>query len=127
MKEKEEKNIYIYTFTHTHTNISKNIKMVRVTVEFLGGLDVIVKKQRQYKVDVKVDGKDEVDVGDLIQWIVDNLIEHERDVNVFLENDSIRPGILTLINDTDWELEGEKEYVLEDGDVVSFTSTLHGG
>ncbi|BAO41054.1 Ubiquitin-related modifier 1 [Kluyveromyces marxianus] len=101
--------------------------MVRVTVEFLGGLDVIVKKQRQYKVDVKVDGKDEVDVGDLIQWIVDNLIEHERDVNVFLENDSIRPGILTLINDTDWELEGEKEYVLEDGDVVSFTSTLHGG
>lgn len=101
--------------------------MVRVTVEFLGGLDVIVKKQRQYKVDVKVDGKDEFDVGDLIQWIVDNLIEHERDVNVFLENDSIRPGILTLINDTDWELEGEKEYVLEDGDVVSFTSTLHGG
>ena len=76
---------------------------------------------------MKVDGKDEFDVGDLIQWIVDNLIEHERDVNVFLENDSIRPGILTLINDTDWELEGEKEYVLEDGDVVSFTSTLHGG
>ncbi|QEU60915.1 Urm1 [Kluyveromyces lactis] len=101
--------------------------MVRVIIEFLGGLDVIVKKQRQYKVDVQLDGKDEINVGDLIQWIVDNLIEHERDVNVFLENESIRPGILTLINDTDWELEGEKEYVLEDGDVVSFTSTLHGG
>ncbi|CAH00791.1 ubiquitin-related modifier URM1 [Kluyveromyces lactis] len=101
--------------------------MVRVIIEFLGGLDVIVKKQRQYKVDVQLDGKDEINVGDLIQWIVDNLIEHEGDVNVFLENDSIRPGILTLINDTDWELEGEKEYVLEDGDVVSFTSTLHGG
>ena len=74
--------------------------MVRVIIEFLGGLDVIVKKQRQYKVDVQLDGKDEINVGDLIQWIVDNLIEHEGDVNVFLENDSIRPGILTLINDT---------------------------
>lgn len=38
-----------------------------------------------------------------------------------------RPGILTLINDTDWELEGEEEYELEAGDVIAFTSTLHGG
>ncbi len=38
-----------------------------------------------------------------------------------------RPGILTLINDTDWELEGEESYELEAGDVIAFTSTLHGG
>lgn len=38
-----------------------------------------------------------------------------------------RPGILVLINDTDWELEGEGDYVLKDGDEIVFISTLHGG
>ncbi|GMF06751.1 unnamed protein product [Ambrosiozyma monospora] len=44
-----------------------------------------------------------------------------------LEEVTVTPGILVLVNDTDWELEGELEYVLEDGDLISFTSTLHGG
>lgn len=38
-----------------------------------------------------------------------------------------RPGILVLINNGDWELEGEGDYVLQDGDEVVFISTLHGG
>lgn len=32
-----------------------------------------------------------------------------------------------MINDVDWELEGEGECVLKDGDEVVFISTLHGG
>ena len=40
---------------------------------------------------------------------------------------SSRPGILVLVNDTDWELEGEGEYALKDGDELVFISTLHGG
>ncbi|KAG9308290.1 ubiquitin-related modifier 1 [Chiua virens] len=38
-----------------------------------------------------------------------------------------RPGILVLINDTDWELEGEGGYELKSGDEIVFISTLHGG
>lgn len=38
-----------------------------------------------------------------------------------------RPGILVLINDVDWELEGTLAYEIEDGDEVAFISTLHGG
>lgn len=38
-----------------------------------------------------------------------------------------RPGILVLINDADWELEGEEKYQLQQGDNVLFVSTLHGG
>ncbi len=38
-----------------------------------------------------------------------------------------RPGILVLINDSDWELEGEDKYELVDKDNVLFVSTLHGG
>ena len=40
---------------------------------------------------------------------------------------SSRPGILVLINDADWELEGEDKYELKSGDNVLFVSTLHGG
>ena len=38
-----------------------------------------------------------------------------------------RPGILVLVNEADWELEGQGEYILEDGDEIAFISTLHGG
>ena len=38
-----------------------------------------------------------------------------------------RPGILVLINDSDWELEGEGSYQLQPGDEIVFISTLHGG
>ena len=38
-----------------------------------------------------------------------------------------RPGILVLINDADWELEGEEQYELQEGDNILFVSTLHGG
>lgn len=101
--------------------------MVNVKVEFLGGLDAIFEKQRTYKLNVEGPDGSTVTVGDLIDYIVQNMIKNDKDKEVFIENDTIRPGILTLINDTDWELEGEKEYILEDGDIVSFTSTLHGG
>jgi ubiquitin related modifier 1 len=32
-----------------------------------------------------------------------------------------------LINDTDWELEGEETYEVQKWDVVHFVTTLHGG
>ena len=38
-----------------------------------------------------------------------------------------RPGILLLVNEADWELEGQGDYVLENGDEIAFISTLHGG
>lgn len=40
---------------------------------------------------------------------------------------SSRPGILVLINDADWELEGEEAYELQPRDNILFVSTLHGG
>jgi len=42
-------------------------------------------------------------------------------------SDCRRPGVLVLVNDADWELEGAGEYELEEGDEIAFISTLHGG
>lgn len=55
----------------------------------------------------------------------DNLLT-ER-LELFMQGDSVRPGILVLVNDTDWELLGELEYELQENDNISFISTLHGG
>lgn len=38
-----------------------------------------------------------------------------------------RPGVLVLVNDADWELEGEDQYELKRNDNILFVSTLHGG
>lgn len=40
---------------------------------------------------------------------------------------ALRPGVLALVNDVDCEVLGGGDYVLADGDAVSFISTLHGG
>ncbi len=46
---------------------------------------------------------------------------------LFLENNYLKPGILCLINDTDWEIEEKEKTILNENDSVSFISTLHGG
>ena len=61
----------------------------------------------------------------LISYIKDNVLKERPEL--FVQGDTVRPGILVLINDTDWELEGEGEYTLCEGDVIVFISTLHGG
>jgi len=45
----------------------------------------------------------------------------------FSEEDGVRNGIMVLVNEVDWELLGELEYELAQGDTVVFISTLHGG
>ncbi|KAL0351437.1 UNVERIFIED_CONTAM: Oxysterol-binding protein-related protein 1C [Sesamum calycinum] len=54
-----------------------------------------------------------------------NLIKERPEM--FMKGDTVRPGVLVLVNDCDWELSGQLETVLEERDVVVFISTLHGG
>lgn len=61
----------------------------------------------------------------LLIWIKDNLLKERPEL--FLQGDSVRPGILVLINETDWELLGELDYELQENDSIVFISTLHGG
>lgn len=52
---------------------------------------------------------------------------HTHHTEVSADTASSRPGILVLINDADWELEGEEAYEIKSGDNILFVSTLHGG
>lgn len=89
---------------------------------------------------------------EMLRWLRDNLLTGDQ--NLFLQENTVRPGILVMINDTDWDLmvsavqtllihlfeninmwlffsikfpQGETEYILQPGDHILFISTLHGG
>ena len=90
---------------------------IKVKVEFLGGLDIISESKREHKCILPYE-EGEVTVKELIEYITKNIIKDPKDIPVFIEDNTVRPGILVLINDTDWELEGMEDYVIENGDVL---------
>ncbi|XP_067825601.1 ubiquitin-related modifier 1 [Heptranchias perlo] len=65
------------------------------------------------------------DIRQLLVWIKTNLLKERPEL--FIQGDTVRPGILVLVNDADWELMGQLDYTLGDRDNIVFISTLHGG
>ncbi|KIK52122.1 hypothetical protein GYMLUDRAFT_64421 [Collybiopsis luxurians FD-317 M1] len=115
---------------------------ISVRVEFGGGLELLFSNQKRHSLtlpsvvptdnNTKLSGDDlssvetkPVDVEYLMYHLKDKLLQERPEL--FMENNTVRPGILVLINDTDWELEGEGEYALKNNDEIVFISTLHGG
>ncbi|KAL0071195.1 Ubiquitin-related modifier 1 [Marasmius tenuissimus] len=113
---------------------------ISLRVEFGGGLELLFSNEKKHKITIPSrvstnnnTTKNEVLDGDtkttdmdfLIHWLRDHVLKERAEL--FMENKTVRPGILVLINDTDWELEGEGEYQLRDDDEIVFISTLHGG
>ncbi|CAA2980538.1 ubiquitin-related modifier 1 homolog 1-like [Olea europaea subsp. europaea] len=99
---------------------------MQLTLEFGGGLELLCDSVKIHKVDVDPQTEEEkVTMKQLLPWIRTNLIK-ER-LEMFMKGDSVRPGVLVLVNDCDWELSGQLDTVLEEKDVIVFISTLHGG
>jgi len=101
---------------------------LNITVEFTGGLEMLFSNDRKHKIQIPARDKDNtpVNVGYLVRHLCDHTMQDKRK-ELFVLDGSIRPGILVLINDADWELEGEEEYEIVNGDNILFVSTLHGG
>ncbi|KAI0681734.1 ubiquitin-like modifier 1 [Earliella scabrosa] len=111
---------------------------ISLKIEFGGGLELLFSNQRSHRIAIPTlvpaspspsDGTEvptkPADIAYLIFWLRDNLLKERAEL--FVENGTVRPGVLVLVNDTDWELEGEGDYQLKDGDEIVFISTLHGG
>ncbi|RKO98111.1 hypothetical protein CXG81DRAFT_8618 [Caulochytrium protostelioides] len=92
-----------------------------------GGLELLFDNQKSLRIGLPL-GTEQTSatMKELISFIVDAGILKERP-ELFKQNDTVRPGILVLINEADWELEGELDYVLKPNDEIVFISTLHGG
>jgi ubiquitin related modifier 1 len=97
---------------------------MHLTLEFAGGAELLFGKQKLHSVDLP-DNKTSWTIRLLLVWIRENLLRERPEL--FIQGDSVRPGILVLINDTDWELLDGLDYQLKTDDNVLFVSTLHGG
>ncbi|EDO05169.1 Ubiquitin related modifier family protein (Urm1) [Babesia bovis T2Bo] len=120
-----------------------------IEVEFAGGLDTLTIKQRKQFV-IKVNCP-ELRITQLIAYLRKSVFAGKRDMFseppelvspdehlVDVEGDipgklnmnehcKIRPGILVLVDDVDWELLGKGDCKIQGSKNVSFISSLHGG
>ncbi|XP_076454549.1 ubiquitin-related modifier 1-like [Babylonia areolata] len=94
-----------------------------ITLEFSGGAELLFANVKKH--DVQLPASQKWDVKSLLPWIRDNLLKERPEL--FMQGDTVRPGILVLVNDADWELMGELEYQIQPNDKIIFISTLHGG
>ncbi len=95
--------------------------MVKIGVELSGGLELLFDKQTNLSLEVQ----DGTTIKDLIQILKNEHLKEKPDL--FVQGDTVRPGILVLVNDTDWELLDGLDYKMENKDQIVFISTLHGG
>merc|ERR1712062_131597 len=113
------------------STILKVIYQMNVVLEFSGGAELLVGRVRQHKVNLTPqDDQKPRTLGNLLHWIKENLLQERPEL--FLKDPAakeldVRPGILVLVNESDWELCGQTDYELEEGDTITFISTLHGG
>ena len=98
---------------------------MNLTLEFRGGAELLFNHMKQHTVTLPVSGNDPWNMCKLLNYIKINLLKESPEL--FLQGPSVRPGILVLINDQDWELCGNLDYKLQDKDQIVFISTLHGG
>ncbi|KAF4449088.1 ubiquitin-like modifier 1 [Fusarium austroafricanum] len=93
-----------------------------------GGLEMLFSNKRQHALAIPAadQGGKPANIAYLIDHLCQNVMDYSRK-DLFVLDNHLRPGILVLINDADWELEGEEAYELQGGDNILFVSTLHGG
>ncbi|KJH47786.1 hypothetical protein DICVIV_06139 [Dictyocaulus viviparus] len=99
---------------------------VNLKLEFSGGCEFLVGNQKEHEVSIPSD-EDFVTVSDVLGYVRDVLLQNCDRHDLLIEGDTIRPGVLVLVNECDWELLGCEKCHLHNGDVVTFISTLHGG
>lgn len=97
---------------------------IKIKVEFGGGTELLFDKQKSLRIELPK-SKQEWTIGKLIEHLGTNYVK-ER-VELFSTGDRIRPGILVLVNEVDYEIVGGHNYVIKDNDTILFISTLHGG
>ncbi|XP_025112139.1 ubiquitin-related modifier 1 homolog [Pomacea canaliculata] len=96
---------------------------IPITLEFSGGAELLFNNVKKH--DVELQDTQKWTISNLLIWIKENLLKERPEL--FIQGATVRPGILVLVNDTDWELMGELEYEIQPMDRIVFISTLHGG
>lgn len=84
---------------------------MKIKVDFNGGLEDLFDKKKN--IDVLIE-KNEVNVEDLIMTLRKDHLKSKPEL--FVDQGQLKPGILCLINDMDWEIEDKEKTILKDND-----------
>ncbi|XP_035391092.1 ubiquitin-related modifier 1 isoform X3 [Electrophorus electricus] len=74
---------------------------IAIHLEFGGGAELLFDGVKDHHVTLPSQSEP-WDMKQLLVWIRGNLLKERPEL--FVQGDSVRPGILVLINDADWEL-----------------------
>lgn len=101
--------------------VEESISDINVRIAFTGGLELLFQNRKKMAMSLVA--------GSSLDTLIEQLSRQcdPKKLELFVQDGTVRPGILVLINEADWELEGEGDYVVQDGDEILFVSTLHGG
>ncbi|XP_066250502.1 ubiquitin-related modifier 1 [Euwallacea similis] len=113
----------LFEFSVVCERFSKVIIM-KIKVEFGGGAELLFDNKKSCFLDLPQDDKSWT-IRRLLFWLKDNLLKDRPEL--FIQDNSVRPGILVLVNDIDWELMDTVNYEIQPNDCILFISTLHGG
>lgn len=106
------------------TTMNTNNETIKLNIEFSGGLELLFGKVKKHNLELPIT-QSPLRLRHVVLWLRDHLLKERPEL--FVVDDSVRPGILVLINDVDWELLSGVEYEVQSGDTITFISTLHGG
>ncbi|GAW81147.1 ubiquitin-related modifier 1 [Plasmodium gonderi] len=122
----------------------------KVELKFLGGLESYLENKEKNYVTLEIESE-KFSFENLAAYIRNHILVERKDVfadyvvsdgadfcKVLLdkverdnynlnEKAKIKPGIIVLINEYDWEIMNTYEYKIKDDDKLCFLSTLHGG
>ena len=85
------------------------VKKSKVRVQFSGGLETYFGNQKEILLMADL-ADDKFTIKELIEELRANHMTDKEEM--FVQNSTVRPGIIVLVNDTDWELEGQTEYAV---------------
>ena len=95
---------------------------MKIKVELGGGLELLFDKKKDFEIEIN---KNQCIIKDVIISMLNKI---KGNSNLFASQDGIiKPGIIVLYNDADWEIYDKENTKIEDKDTISFISTLHGG
>ena len=98
---------------------------MKVNIEFSGGLELMFESKKKIELNFEESKEAEIQLRDVIEELRKSHLKEKEEM--FVQGGTVRPGIIVLVNDTDWELLDADEYKVQPNDTVSFISTLHGG
>ncbi|CRG96433.1 ubiquitin related modifier, putative [Plasmodium gallinaceum] len=123
----------------------------KIELKFLGGLESYLENKSKNHVTFEIESE-ELNFENLIAYVRNYIIVERKDVfsDYVVRSDSskmckvlvddieysnynlndkakIKPGIIVLVNEYDWEILDTYSYKIQNNDKICFLSTLHGG